>query len=63
MTVPDWFPNSSSLVLQDMCGGPAAGEGWLDPGSLHRAVLTGLAPDTEYFYIFGDEVGFAFSVT
>lgn len=41
---------------QDMCGGPAMGEGWLDPGSLHRAVLQDLQPDTEYFYIYGSEV-------
>ena len=40
-----------------MCGGPAAGEGWLDPGSLHRAVLHGLQPDTVYFYTYGSEVG------
>ena len=39
-----------------MCGGPAAGEGWLAPGSLHRATLAGLQPDTEYFYIYGDKV-------
>lgn len=39
-----------------MCGGPAAGEGWLDPGALHRAALQGLQPDTEYFYIYGSEV-------
>jgi hypothetical protein len=39
-----------------MCGGPAAGEGWLDPGSLHRAVLHGLQPDNEYFYTYGSEV-------
>lgn len=42
--------------MQDMCGGPAAGEGWLDPGSLHRAVVTGLQPNTEYFYVYGDKV-------
>jgi hypothetical protein len=43
-------------VQQDMCGGPAAGEGWLDPGSLHSATLSGLKPDTEYFYTYGSEV-------
>lgn len=46
----------ADVLPQDMCGGPAAGEGWLDPGSLHRAVLSGLQPDTEYFYTYGSEV-------
>lgn len=46
---------TDTYTRMDMCGGPAAGEGWLDPGSLHRALLQGLKPDTEYFYIYGSK--------
>ncbi len=45
-----------SYGLDDMCGPPATTAGWLEPGLLHRALLTGLEPDTEYFYKYGDEV-------
>lgn len=47
---------SATYGRGDMCGPPASTDGWLDPGLLHRAVLSGLAPDTEYFYYYGDEV-------
>jgi hypothetical protein len=40
--------------------GPLAGvansTGFIDPGILNTAVMTGLAPDTRYFYVYGDEV-------
>ena len=39
-----------------MCGPPATMAGWLEPGLLHRALLTDLQPDTEYWYKYGDEV-------
>ncbi|KAL4435011.1 hypothetical protein ABPG77_003836 [Micractinium sp. CCAP 211/92] len=38
----------------DMCGGPASGEGFLDPGLLHTALLTGLEPGQLYWYRVGD---------
>mmetsp|Transcript_1844 Transcript_1844/g.5402 ORF Transcript_1844/g.5402 Transcript_1844/m.5402 type:complete len:625 (-) Transcript_1844:225-2099(-) len=47
--------DTAGYTRDDMCGGPAAGDGWIDPGSLHRAVLTGLHPDTKYYYSYGDE--------
>ena len=47
---------SVSYARSDMCGPPASTVGWLEPGLLHRAVLPGLAADTEYFYKYGDEV-------
>lgn len=47
---------SVSYGRDDMCGPPATTVGWLEPGLLHRAVLSDLAPDTEYFYYYGDEV-------
>ena len=25
-------------------------KGWMDPGSIHKAMLTGLQPDTSYYY-------------
>jgi acid phosphatase type 7 len=42
---------------EDMCGEPASSSGWIDPGLLHTAAMSGLEPDTQYFYIVGDEVG------
>lgn len=29
---------------------PAVGQGWVDPGYMHRAVLAGLKPSTTYVY-------------
>ncbi len=36
-----------------MCGPPASEDGWVEPGTLHVATLTGLKPDTVYFYQYG----------
>lgn len=41
----------------EMRGAPANSTGWLDPGALHRAVMTGLKSGATVFYTFGDEVG------
>eukprot|EP00731_Ephydatia_muelleri_P016712 Em0009g1136a len=39
----------------DMCGPPAnTSEAFVDPGYLHDALLTGLAPSTKYYYQYGD---------
>jgi hypothetical protein len=35
-------------------GGPAATVGWIDPGKIHRAILRGLAPATNYSYVVED---------
>ena len=43
-------------VSQELCGPPATTDGWMDPGLLHAAVLTGLHPGTRYYYIYGDPV-------
>ena len=48
--------DSDSYGLDDMCGPPATTAGWLEPGLLHRALLTDLQPDAEYWYKYGDEV-------
>lgn len=39
-----------------MCGAPANSVGWVDPGVMHVAKLTGLTPGQMYYYRFGDEV-------
>ena len=39
-----------------MCGAPANGSGWVDPGYLNFAAMTGLLPSTRYFYSVGDPV-------
>ena len=47
---------SSGYSRDDMCGAPANSTGWFEPGVLHRAVMTGLAPATLYHYQYGDVV-------
>lgn len=55
------YPHTAAAVSvtyskEDLCGGPAVAEGWLDPGLLHRAVMTGLEAGQQYHYIYGDKV-------
>lgn len=52
-TVP---ARTATYGASDMCGGPASGEGFLDPGMLHTALLTGLEPGQLYWYRVGDAV-------
>ena len=47
---------SVSYGRGEMCGPPATTVGWLEPGLLHRTLLADLAPDTQYFYYYGDKV-------
>ena len=47
---------TSTYGRGDLCGGVANSTGFLNPGLFHTAVLTGLEPDQEYFYLYGDEV-------
>lgn len=44
---------TSTYTRADMCGPPASTVGWVDPGTLHYAVMTGLAPATRYYYVYG----------
>ena len=46
-----------SYTRDDLCGAPANAEGFVDPGSLHTAVMTGLEPGSRVFYTVGDQVG------
>ncbi|KAK3740335.1 hypothetical protein QZH41_009414, partial [Actinostola sp. cb2023] len=45
--------NSSTYNTQDMCGKPASGIGFKDPGYVHDVLLTGLKPGVRYFFQFG----------
>lgn len=47
--------SSSSYSREDMCGSVAASVGWMEPGSQHHALLTGLQSGRRYSYSFGDE--------
>jgi acid phosphatase type 7 len=47
---------SRSYARGEMCGPPANAAGWVDPGTLHAAVLADLMPDTRYYYVYGDAV-------
>ncbi|KAL4458159.1 hypothetical protein ABPG75_013024 [Micractinium tetrahymenae] len=57
-TVP---ARTATYGAADMCGGPASGEGFLDPGWLHTALLTGLEPGQQYWYRVGDAKSGLFS--
>lgn len=48
---------SKTYNQSDMCGAPAATDGWVDPGMLHVAKLTGLQPSTRYYYQYGQQGG------
>ena len=48
--------SSLTYTQEDMCGPPANAQGWLDPGTFHKAVMTGLQPGQRHYYIYGDEV-------
>ncbi len=41
---------------EDLCGGVANSTGYINPGLFHTAKMSGLAPDTRYFYAYGNEV-------
>ncbi|PNH05756.1 putative inactive purple acid phosphatase 27 [Tetrabaena socialis] len=45
---------SSRYEREDMCGGAAATIGWVDAGSHHVALLSGLRPAARYYYRVGD---------
>lgn len=47
---------TSRYELSDMCGGAAASVGWLDAGSHHVGLMSGLKPATRYYYRVGDPV-------
>ena len=37
----------------DLCGAPAITDGWVDPGYLQSAKMTGLKDSTRYYYKYG----------
>lgn len=50
------FPATSvTYGAADMCGEPATGIGFRDPGAQHTAVMTGLVPGDSYSYSVGDD--------
>lgn len=48
--------SSASYGPHDMCGPPASTFGFVDPGVLHTATLSGLEPGRRYWYQVGDQV-------
>lgn len=47
--------SSMTYTKEDLCGAPANAQGWLDPGTLHKALMTDLQAGQRYFYVYGDE--------
>lgn len=47
---------TDTYTRQDMCGGVANSTGFINPGLFHTAKMSGLAPDTQYFYAYGSPV-------
>eukprot|EP00752_Nemacystus_decipiens_P007459 g6665.t1 len=57
IAAPSWqevAAETSTYGREDMCGPPAMTKGFHDPGRLHTAVLSGLAPGQPYEYKAGD---------
>lgn len=50
---------TKTYSAKNMCGTPATGYGYRDPGLLHTATMTDLEPGTMYYYTFGDEYGWS----
>lgn len=50
---------TTSYKASDLCGAPATTKGWNAPGFLHSALITGLTPNTQYFYQVGDESSYS----
>lgn len=46
---------TTTFKRTDMCGGVARGRGWTDPGLLHAAPITGIAPGEIVYYVYGDD--------
>lgn len=46
----------TTYTADDMCSQPAAAWGYSSPGFINTAVLKGLAPNTTYYYVHGQEV-------
>lgn len=44
---------SKTYGTSDLCGAPATTNGWVEPGTLQSALMTGLKPGTRYYYKFG----------
>eukprot|EP01119_Soliformovum_irregulare_P023845 TRINITY_DN841_c0_g2_i1.p1 TRINITY_DN841_c0_g2~~TRINITY_DN841_c0_g2_i1.p1 ORF type:complete len:310 (-),score=64.30 TRINITY_DN841_c0_g2_i1:36-965(-) len=47
--------NTSTYTVDQMCGSPAKDIGWISPGPLHTALMTGLSPGQRYFYVYGND--------
>jgi len=58
-TVP---ATTATYTAAELCGPPASDLGWHDPGQLHTATLTGLAPGELYYYQVGDAVSWGGAV-
>jgi hypothetical protein len=59
-TVPGVVQNESmgsfsTYTQLQMCGAPANSTGWVNPGALNYAAMTGLQPNTRYYYVVGDQ--------
>eukprot|EP00731_Ephydatia_muelleri_P012123 Em0006g1017a len=50
---------TKTYSAKNMCGAPATGYGYRDPGLLHTATMTDLEPGYTYYYSFGDEYGYS----
>ena len=57
-TMPSFVSDQLGHLLETpRCGaGVANSTGFIDPGIYNTAKMTGLAPGTRYYYIYGDEV-------
>jgi len=48
---------STTYTPDDLCGSPATDKGYIFPGYMHSATMSGLIPGVKYYYIFGNHEG------
>lgn len=53
--------HSATYSAADMCDAPATTLGFISPGMLHTAALSGLEPGVQYWYQVGDAASGSFS--
>lgn len=50
--------NSTTYYPSDLCTSPANDTGYIFPGFFNAVLVSGLTPNTKYYYVVGDPVNY-----